>query len=70
MTLPRVSAAAVAAGQALDRADTPDELEAAWARNGCDAFRGVAGRYLRDVYRQVCARHRSNAEALRLARAS
>jgi hypothetical protein len=69
MSLPRVSAAAVAAGAALDRADTKDELELFWRLNGCDRFRGAAGIYVRGIYRAVCSRIDGNARALDLARA-
>lgn len=69
MTL-RIPTAALTAGQALDRSDTPEELEAAWVENGCPAFRGLSGRYIRGIRDQVEARHARNADALRHARAS
>lgn len=70
MTLPRIPAAAVAAGIALDRADTKDELEAIWISEGCDSFRSAARTYLMSIYRDVCARIDRNAQMLRWARAS
>lgn len=69
MTLPRVPAEAVAAGAALDRAISKDELEAIWRANECDRFRGASRSYLLSIYRGVIARIDRNAEALRLARA-
>lgn len=69
MTLPRVSAAAVAAGQALDRADTLDELDAIWEAEGCAGFRGAAGIYLRGIDKQVRGRIAAREQALQWARA-
>lgn len=69
MTLPRVPAEAVAAGTALDRAISKDELEAIWRANDCDRFRGAARTYLNAIYKAVCARIDSQARALELARA-
>jgi|GEM_PF-6546715 len=69
MTLPRVPAEVVAAGMALDRASSKDELEAIWRANGCDRFRSASRTYLMSIYRAVIARLDRNAEALRLARA-
>jgi len=69
MTLPRVSAEAVAAGAALDRAIDKNELEAIWLANGCDSYRGAARAYLLAIYKGVCARIDGRARALELARA-
>lgn len=69
MTLPRVTAAVVSAGSALDRADTKDELESIWLANGCDSFRGASRAYLMAIYKGACARIDGRARALHLARA-
>jgi len=67
MSLNHIPAAAVVAGEALDRADSKDELEAIWRRTGCDAFKGAARRYVTGIYAKVCNRIDSTAEARRLA---
>jgi hypothetical protein len=69
MSLPRVPAAAVVAGEALDRADTKNELEAIWLSTGCNAFRGAARQYLMGIYKRVCARIDSGSAWLKYARA-
>lgn len=70
MSLNHIPAAAVLAGEALDRADTKDELEGIWRHTGCDAFKGAARRYVTGIYVRVCARiDRSTGRALELARA-
>jgi hypothetical protein len=70
MALPRIPAAAVAAGAALDRADSFDELDEAWARENCDRFRGASGIYIRSIYHGVRKRLLGHAQALQWARAS
>lgn len=70
MSLPRIPAAAVAAGAALGRADTKDELEAIWISEGCDSFRAASRAYLISIYRSVCARIDRNAQSLKWARVS
>ena len=70
MSLPRIPAAAVAAGIALDRADTLDELEALWKLNDCDGFKGKSRDYLMGIYRGVVARCQRNAEAVRMGQAA
>ena len=67
MTLPHITAAAVAAGMIIDRADTPDELETLWKLNDCDGYTGRSREYLAQVRKSVEARHARNAEALRMA---
>lgn len=67
MSLSHIPAAAVIAGEALDRADTKDELEAIWRHKGCDAFKGAARRYVTGIYAGVCARIDRTVEARRLA---
>jgi hypothetical protein len=69
MSLPRIPAAAVSAGDALRRADTKDELESLWLANGCDAFKGEARRYLMSIYAGVITRLDRNNAALRTAMA-
>lgn len=69
MSLPRVSAAAVAAAEALDRADTHDELESIWNDKRCDTIRGASGIWLRKRYREISAKIAGTAAALKLARA-
>lgn len=69
MTLPRVPAAVVSAGAALDRAASKDELEAIWLASGCDAYRHASRSYLMSIYRGVIARLDRQARALELARA-
>ena len=69
MSLPRIPAAAVIAAEALDRADTKDDLEAIWISSGCDNFRGAARSYLMGIYQRVCTRIDHNAVWLNLARA-
>lgn len=69
MSLPRVPAAAVIAAEALDRADTKDELETIWQTTGCDAFRGAARNYVMGIYKRVCARIDGGETWLKYARA-
>lgn len=66
----RIPAAAVAAGAAIDRADTLDELETLWKLNDCDGFRGKSRDYLMSIYRGVVARCQRNAEAARIGQAA
>ena len=69
MTLPRIPAAAVAAGTALDRAETLRELDAIWALNDCDGFGGKAREYLEEVRRSVALRCERNGRYIGLGRA-
>lgn len=66
----RIPAPVVAAGIAIDRADTPDELETLWKLNDCDGFRGKSRDYLMSIYRGVIARCQRNAEAVRMGQAA
>lgn len=70
MSLPRVSAAAVKAGDALSRADTKAELEIAWVAEGCASFTGASHRYLTSIYDGKVERFVGHARALQWARAS
>lgn len=69
MSLNRIPAAAVLAGEALDRADDKDDLETIWRSTGCEAFRGAARRYVMERYAAVCSRIDARPRALALARA-
>jgi hypothetical protein len=66
----RIPAPVVAAGIALDRADTLDELETLWKLNDCDGFRGKSRDYLMSIYRGVVARCKRNAETVKIGRAA
>ena len=66
----RIPAPVVAAGIAIDRADTLDELETLWLLNDCDGFKGKSRDYLMSIYRGVIARCQRNAEAVRMGHAA
>lgn len=70
MALPRVSAAAVKAGEALDRADTRAELEIAWVKEGCATLGGANHRWVASIYDRKVAQFERQAQALQWARAS